>query len=105
MRRIKAILIFHWTLFVPSIAVSIILALLVMTQLGEFSITAVGIAYLFIPLFMQYFRYEVRNKGVYYFYYNLGLNKLVLWGGTLVIDIIIAGLITLISWMGYTLIV
>ena len=98
-------MIFHWTLFVPSIAISIFLGLYVMTQLGEFSITAIGTAYLFTPLLMQYFIYEIRNKGVYYFYYNLGINKLKLWGATLVINVIIASLITFVSWLGYTLIV
>jgi len=31
---------------------------------------------------MQYFIYELRNKGVYYFYFNLGISKIQLWVST-----------------------
>ncbi len=104
-QKIRAFLLFHSSLFGASLAISIFIGLYYMWKSQEFSITTIGFAYLFTPLLMQYFIYELRNKGVYYFYYNLGINKVQLWTSTIVLNIVIAGLITLISWLGYTLIV
>jgi len=105
MQKLKAYFLFHTSLFGASIAISIFIGLYYMWQSQEFSITTIGFAYLFTPLLMQYFFYELRNKGVYYFYFNLGISKVQLWASTIVFNLIIAGLITFISWLGYTLIV
>lgn len=104
MQKLRAYILFHSSLFGASFAISIFIGLYYMWRSQEFSTTAIGSAYLFTPLLMQYFIYELRNRGVYYFYYNLGISKVQLWASTLIINLIIAGLITLISWMGYTLI-
>lgn len=105
MQKLRAYILFHSSLFGASIAISIFIGLYYMWRSQEFSTTAIGFAYLFTPLLMQYFIYELRNRGVYYFYYNLGINKVQLWASTLIFNLVIAGLITFISWLGYTLIV
>lgn len=55
-----------------------------------FSINAAAVAYILFSLLFQYFIYEVRNPNEYYFYYNLGLNKYILWGSTFMLSSIIA---------------
>lgn len=104
MQKVKVYFLFHSRLFGASIAISIFIGLYYMWRSQEFSTTTIGVAYLFTPLLMQYFIYELRNKGVYYFYYNLGISKVQLWTSTIIFNLIIAGLITFISWLGYTLI-
>lgn len=49
----------------------------------------VGFSFVFLTPVFQYLTYEIRNPNEYFFYYNLGLSKLVLWTSTLVISLII----------------
>ncbi len=53
---------------------------------GKF--TTIGFCFLVIALLVQYYVYDVKNKNEYYFYYNLGLGSLELWGSTLIIAFI-----------------
>ncbi len=48
-----------------------------------------SVAYLFSSLLFHYVIYELRKPEEYYFYYNIGLGRFVLWGSTLTIGIIL----------------
>lgn len=48
----------------------------------------IGLTFLWIAPFTQYFFYEVKNKNQYYYYYNLGISKLILWGSTFILGVI-----------------
>jgi hypothetical protein len=89
MQIIKGILFFYKKLVIPSVILSVMIALIGMSITGRFSLKGIGLAYLFSSLLFQYFIYEIRNPNEYYFYYNIGLNKGILWSTTILISLII----------------
>lgn len=56
----------------------------------------VGFSFVFLTPVFHYLTYEIRNPNEYFFYYNLGLSKLILWTSTLVISLIIGLIIILL---------
>jgi len=62
---------------------------------GAFSTNA-GLAYLFILPLFQFFVYELRYANEYYFYYNLGISKIVLWAACIANVFIVNGVIALL---------
>ena len=96
MRIVKGVWLFYRKLILTAIITSIAFAFLVALLTGSnFSLSFVGIAYIFFTPLYHYFIYEVRNVNEYYFYHNIGLSRLSLWISTLAISIVI-GLIFLI---------
>lgn len=89
MRRIICILIFYRKLILPSLAMAIALAFLESIIYGRFPWAEVGMGYILMTLVFQYFIYEKRNPNDYYFYYNMGLSKYLLWGTTLILSLLI----------------
>jgi len=89
MRLIICILIFYRKLILLSLVVEIALAYLGYSGTGKFSWGTIGIGYILITLVFQYFIYEIRNPNDYYFYYNMGLSKYLLWGTTLILSFLI----------------
>ncbi|AMP98880.1 hypothetical protein AY601_1974 [Pedobacter cryoconitis] len=87
MRMIKGLWIFYKKLIIPSLALSILLALfgasIVRISIG------IGISYIIFTPVVHYFTYEVNNINEYYFYHNLGLSKLFLWVNTVITSLII----------------
>lgn len=67
---------------------SVLIALLAWAVLGSFSVGVIGVAYMVSTPFFHYFIYEMGNYNEYYFYYNIGLSKAVLWVSTLVISLL-----------------
>jgi hypothetical protein len=55
--------------------------------------------YLVMSLLFHYYIYEKRNSNEYYFYFNLGLSKYVLWGSTLILSFMLVIILT-IAWRG-----
>jgi hypothetical protein len=51
---------------------------------------------IFASLLFHYLIYEIRNSKEYYFYFNMGLTKLMLWLSTLFISIFIAVIISIL---------
>jgi hypothetical protein len=49
----------------------------------------VGFSFIFLMPMFHYLSYEVNSPGEYYFYYNLGLSRLVLWLCTIAMSLII----------------
>jgi len=93
MRIIKGSWIFYSRIIIPTLVLSVFLAIL---QMHFIDICAgTGISYIILAPFFHFFTYEVTNPKEYYFYYNLGLSKAVLWANTLVISTII-GLILIL---------
>ncbi len=39
----------------------------------------------------HYFIYELRNENEYYFYFNMGLNKIMLYASTVILNLIFGG--------------
>jgi len=69
---------------------AMVLGFLAYAKTEKFSWTTVGFYYILMSMFFHYFIYEKRNPGEYYFYYNMGLSKIVLWGTSLFLSLIIA---------------
>jgi hypothetical protein len=96
MRIIAGIWLFYKKLIIPALSISVMIGFLGLMISNSISFNWVGISYIIlIPLF-QYFIYEVRNPNEYYFYYNMGLNKFILWVSTMVISLFICLIIILI---------
>jgi len=87
MRELKGVFFFYQKLVIPSIAVSVWLALFSMAY-TNFHV-GFGASYIVVTPAFHYFTYEINNPGEYYFYFNLGLSKLSLWGCTLLISSIL----------------
>jgi len=97
MRIAISIWIFYKKLIIPTIVASIMMAFMPMlfsgaALTGPLPIHTIGVTYIVFTPFFQYFIYEIRNPEEYYFYYNMGLSKLLLWTTTIIISSI-AGLI------------
>jgi hypothetical protein len=95
MHILNSIWIFYKKLIIPSMVVSVLIGSFGMTISGSFLIRTVGIGYILLSPLFHYFIYEIRNPGEYYFYYNMGLSKLILWASTFTISSII-GLILVV---------
>lgn len=86
MRKFRALILFQIRIVIPAIFVSLLS--------GGFGLAAIpsykgfcmgcGLGYMFFAPLFHYFIYELRNPGEYYFYYNLGLSKMFLWGSTVI---------------------
>lgn len=98
MRIIISILIFYKKLILPSLSMAVALAFLEWLLVQQFSLKTVGYAYILASMYFHYLIYEKRNPGEYYFYYNIGLSKYILWGTSLFLSLII-GLILVIVWV------
>jgi hypothetical protein len=96
MKTASAILVFHKKLMLPSMVVSMFIALLGLGISGSFSLKMMGFSYPLIALMFQFFIYELNNPNEYYFYYNLGLSKLLLYASTLAIGLLIGLIFSII---------
>ena len=76
--------------------ISFLIGALGMVADGPFSLASTGAAFMFIAPLFQYFIYEISHPGEYYFYFNMGLSKLILWICTLAISFCIGLILILI---------
>lgn len=79
MRVIKAILIFYQKILFPTLIFTGLLGVVVFGFTEEFSLKILGSAYIITGLMFHYFIYEIRYANEYYFYYNFGLSRSMLW--------------------------
>ena len=94
MRIFIALWIFYKKLILPSLAVSILLAIFFF---GPVKITSgTGIAYIFLTPVFHYLFYDLTNSNQYYFYHNLGISKLLLWMSSIIVSLIIGLILVLI---------
>lgn len=98
MRILISLLIFYKKLVVPSLVVAMALGFPEWQKTEVFPIGTVVISYILLSLAFHYLIYEKRNSNEYYFYYNMGLSKLVLWGASLFVSSFI-GLIVVTLWV------
>lgn len=77
MRILTGLCFFYQKIIIPSLIFSVILPLLFQQYTGFF--TGAGISFMILLPTMHYLTYEIRKSGEYFFYYNLGLSKLMLW--------------------------
>ena len=95
MRIFASIWLFYKKIIVPILSLSVLIGLLGLMILGTLSFKWIGISYIFLTPLFQYFVYEIRNPNEYYFYFNIGLNKAILWVSTISMSLII-GLILIL---------
>ena len=96
MRIFVSILIFYKKLIIPTLTVAILIACLGISKSETFSLPAVGFSYIFLTPLFHYFIYELRNPNEYFFYYNFGLSKLILWVSSLTISIVVGLILILV---------
>lgn len=87
MRIVHGLRFFYQKLIIPSLVLSVLLAYFVL-GLGKLC-SGTGISFIFLTPVFHYFTYELRRPNEYYFYYNLGLSKSVLWLSTIGISLVI----------------
>lgn len=93
MREFKGLWFFYQKLIIPSLTISVLLALLSL-KLVDFNV-GIGFSYIILTPLFHYFIYEIQHPDEYYFYYNLGLSKGSLWICTFIISSL-AGFIAII---------
>lgn len=93
MRIVYGLYFFYQKLIIPSITLSLVLSYFSMERSNFYA--GAGISFIFLTPTFHYFTYEIKNPNEYYFYYNLGLSKLILWTSTMILSTII-GLILII---------
>jgi len=96
MRIVKSFWMFYKKLVIPALSMSAAIAFIASLDSGSFSFKWFGISYLIITPVFQYYIYETRNPNEYYFYYNMGLSKPLLWLATFVFSSLIGLIISLI---------
>lgn len=98
MRIFFCIWVFYKKLILPTVVVSALFGLILYpnTETISSSMKWSGISCIFLTPVFHYFIYEIRNPNEYYFYYNMGLSKLVLWISTTILGLILGLLIILI---------
>jgi len=79
--------IFYRRVLSASIIFSMFLALLGIGNVPFFM--GAGFAFVFLTPMFHYLLYEVNSPGEYYFYYNIGLSRLLLWLSTIAISIVL----------------
>ncbi|MGY4384709.1 hypothetical protein ACVWYN_001743 [Pedobacter sp. UYP24] len=87
MRILSGFWLFYRKLIIPSLVLSIVLSFLVLGYADI--IKGIGISFIFLTPAFHYLTYDLRAPGEYYFYFNLGLSKVLLWAGTLLFSFII----------------
>lgn len=90
--HVKAVWWFYKKILVPALVLSPVVGFIaVATGQATFDqinlSSVIGYAYIFLSVLLLYLIYEVRNPNEYYFYYNLGLSKILLWAVSLIISI------------------
>lgn len=96
MVRLSALWLFYKRLIIPSLLVSLFFGLLLTPLSKNTPSLAVGISYMAIAPGFHYFIYEISHYNEYYFFYNLGLSKIVLWANTIILSFLTGVLICLI---------
>ena len=87
MKIFIALWIFYKKLILPSLALSILLAIIFFGPVKIISGT--GIAYMFVTPFFHFLLYDLARPTEYYFYYNLGVSKLLLWVSSIIASLIV----------------
>jgi len=95
MNLILGIWIFYRKLIVPTLLLSVLICFVGGLIGGSYSLKWFGFSYMILTPLFQYFIYEIRNKNEYFFYYNLGLSKPILWASSISISLVF-GLILII---------
>jgi len=96
MRIVKSFWMFYKKLVIPAFSMSAAIASFSLANSGNFSFKWFGISYMIVVPMFQYYIYETRNPNEYYFYYNMGLSKPLLWLATFVFSSLIGLIISLI---------
>jgi len=96
MRIVKSFWMFYKKLVIPALSMSAAIASIAFFNSCSFSFKWFGISYLIVTPLFQYYIYEIRNPNEYYFYYNMGMSKPILWLATLIFSLFIGLIIRLI---------
>jgi hypothetical protein len=77
MRVLAGLCFFYQKLILPPLIISLLLSGLLMP--GPTFFKGTGMAFMLLLPVVHYYTYEIRKPQEYYFYYNLGLGKAILW--------------------------
>lgn len=94
MRILHTLWFFNKKILLLSFVISPLLPLLSIWPISY--TTAVGTAFMFVLPLVHYLNYELHIPAEYYFYFNLGLTKKILWINTVLISVIIGTLIIML---------
>jgi len=95
-RMLASIVAFQQKLILPTFCVALGIGIA-----GYFMVTSIpvvqgtGFGYILAGPLTHYFIYELRNENEYYFYFNMGLNKIILYGSTVILNLIFGAMILL----------
>ncbi len=93
MSMFQGILVFYKKLIAPTIVFSLLSGFVGLILFGTFSLKLVGVSYILMGLLLHYYIYDIRHPNAYYFFFNMGLGKSVLWMATLLIGILIGSIL------------
>jgi len=82
---IKSYLFFYSKILIPTVCISIGVSLMV-----GFSFKSMLLSYSLFSIMLHYIMYELVYPTEYYFFYNLGFTKAILWSITLAINAVLA---------------
>lgn len=91
---IKVWWIFYQKILVPAIAVAIVIAIIMSSSAFSTLVSGIGIAFIATAPLFHYIIYDTNNPKEYYFYYNQGLSKKVLWSTTIIFSLMISLILT-----------
>ena len=96
MRIVRSIWMFYKKLVIPALSMAAAIASIAFFNSGSFSFKWFGVSYMIVTPLFHYYIYENRNPNEYYFYYNMGLSKPILWLATLILSSFVGLIICLI---------
>ncbi|MBA4055647.1 MAG: hypothetical protein C0490_13110 [Marivirga sp.] len=91
---LSLISLFQKKLILPTLVVSVAIGVAGYFMLWSVPlIKGTGYGYLLAGPLIHYFIYEKVNPNEYYFYFNAGINKVLLWASTIIVNFTISSLI------------
>ena len=96
MRLVRSVWVFYQKLIAPTLLLSLLFGLIGLGLTGEFLLETVGIPYILLGSLFHYFIYEMINSQEYYFYYNMGLSRRMLWLTTIILNLTVGMVLILL---------
>ena len=97
---LPAVIAFQQKLILPTFCLAIAIGIAGYFMLWSTPLVrGTGFGYILAGPLTHYFIYELRNENEYYFYFNMGLNKTMLYASTVIINLIFGGLILFYAWI------
>ncbi len=86
-KKLQTLFLFYKKLMLPTLPLAILGSAFI-SGLGFYR--SLAFVYFIFSLFMHFIIYERRNKDEYYFYFNLGFSKPILWLATFLLSLLVS---------------